>query len=438
MYPKQSDEHFSNEILVAYADGEVSWWRRRVIERHLLQCWRCRTRLAEFGRQVERVSGLMSTDAFPGPSRLAEARLKLVARQWRVEARLSAEALRQSAHGMPLPRAARIAACVVVVSSLGLGFWARFSGTRAPVASQLVPKVRRWTPEPVSKEAAPPVLKSRPAPRPMWREIPAARITRSSAALELDLMLALHYVEACSGEPVELTADQGGGFTVRGVVRDTARLEEIAAAVKAAGGPDVRLALRTMEETAADSHAQQLGVESVDEYRSEITPFERVAGKMPRQRVVEVANAAVGAAEAAMAQAWAIRRLEDRFPAERLALLDRPEREIYAAMATDHLRWLELELTRLRIVVRPALEPLVGAGRQPEDRDWMDDWFGAVQRGAGLTRHLFAGGAARTEDGRQAARDVLDIMCGLETGWKTLSARVAGRAATPAMQEAKR
>jgi hypothetical protein len=387
------------------------------------------------------VSGLLSEDTFPGPDRLAEARLQLAVRQRRVEARLLAETRQEAARRMPLPRAARIAASVVAVASLGLGFWARFSSTHVPAAVPTVPPARRWTPAPVSKEAAPPVRKSRPvsvAPRPIQTEIPPALITRSPAAQELDLMLALHYVEACSGEPVELTPDQGGGFIVRGVVRDTARLEEIAAAVKAAGGPNVRLELRTMEEAAAGIPAQQPGVESGDEYHSETTPFERMAGKLPRQRVAQVANAAVGAAEAAMAQAWAIRRLEERFPAERLSLLDGPEREIYAAMAADHLRWLELELARLRAVVRPALEPLVGAGRPPQDQGWMDDWFGAIERGAGLTRHLFADGALGAEGGRQAARDVLDLMCGLETGWKTLSARVAGRAATPAIQGAKR
>jgi hypothetical protein len=40
-------EHPSRELLLAWLDGEVGRWRRRMIARHLDRCWQCRTAAAE-------------------------------------------------------------------------------------------------------------------------------------------------------------------------------------------------------------------------------------------------------------------------------------------------------------------------------------------------------------------------------------------------------
>jgi hypothetical protein len=48
MKVRQSEtEHPNREMLLAWLDGEVGLWRRRMIARHLDRCWQCRTAAAE-------------------------------------------------------------------------------------------------------------------------------------------------------------------------------------------------------------------------------------------------------------------------------------------------------------------------------------------------------------------------------------------------------
>ncbi len=259
-------------------------------------------------------------------------------------------------------------------------------------------------------------------------ELPPVLKPRAAAALELDLLLALHAVDACSGEPVELAPDGEGGYMVSGAVRDAARREEIAAAIAASGVPRVRVILQSMDEAAAAAPPEgETNAVPVNEYRTGTTPFERLAGgALSREQAIALSNAAVGAAESVLAHAWAIRRLEERFPRERLALLDTGDREVYGAMLEDHLRRLGAALARLRGVTQPVLEPLAER-RQPQAVPaGMDDWFEAVRRGADLTRQLFAGRAAAGGDA-ELARENLEIVTRLETGWEALSARLAAK-----------
>ena len=52
-------EHFNDEVLLAYLDGEVSNTQMRIIRNHLRTCWKCRSTLAEVESQVEAVSRLL-------------------------------------------------------------------------------------------------------------------------------------------------------------------------------------------------------------------------------------------------------------------------------------------------------------------------------------------------------------------------------------------
>lgn len=68
--------HYSDEELLAYLDGEVSFPRRARLGGHLRTCWSCRARLSEVEQRIEAVTRLVHADQFPGADRIAEARAR--------------------------------------------------------------------------------------------------------------------------------------------------------------------------------------------------------------------------------------------------------------------------------------------------------------------------------------------------------------------------
>ncbi len=75
-----SRKHCSDESLIAYLDGELPFYRRFAVQRHLHVCWACRLRLGEIQRQVLEVAHAMHEDPFPDPQRIAEGWLAFLAR----------------------------------------------------------------------------------------------------------------------------------------------------------------------------------------------------------------------------------------------------------------------------------------------------------------------------------------------------------------------
>ncbi len=130
--------HCSDESLICHLDGELPFYRRRGVRLHLQKCWQCRLRLSEIESQVLEATRSMQQDAFPGPQRIAEARMKFLA---------SADAVAEEVFGarkrpkseIGLRRLAWAAACVAVI---GLFSWWRFAG-REPAASTAAEVVKR-------------------------------------------------------------------------------------------------------------------------------------------------------------------------------------------------------------------------------------------------------------------------------------------------------
>jgi anti-sigma-K factor RskA len=67
-------KHCSDERLIAHLDGELPFYRRARVQKHLAACWQCRLRLSEIERQVLETTRAMEEDPFPGPDRVAAAR----------------------------------------------------------------------------------------------------------------------------------------------------------------------------------------------------------------------------------------------------------------------------------------------------------------------------------------------------------------------------
>ena len=66
--------HCSDESLLAHLDGELPFYRRPGVDRHIEKCWQCRLRRAEMEQQIFEVTRAAGMDTFPGPERIARAR----------------------------------------------------------------------------------------------------------------------------------------------------------------------------------------------------------------------------------------------------------------------------------------------------------------------------------------------------------------------------
>ena len=76
--------HCSDETLICHLDGELPFYAKTPVRRHLERCWQCRLRLSEIESQVMAATRAMENDAFPGPQRIAEAQSRFLSRADRI------------------------------------------------------------------------------------------------------------------------------------------------------------------------------------------------------------------------------------------------------------------------------------------------------------------------------------------------------------------
>ncbi len=122
--------HCSDSDLVAYLDGELAWWRRFRVRRHLKVCWRCRSRAHDQQEQIFQLAARMEAWEYPGRFWHLDQRLKLGRNLRRFEA----------LHGVPPRRIDRrwlIAAGAMAALALATLLWTprqvRRSAPDAPV-----------------------------------------------------------------------------------------------------------------------------------------------------------------------------------------------------------------------------------------------------------------------------------------------------------------
>jgi anti-sigma factor RsiW len=78
--------HCSDETLICHLDGELPFYAKAPVHRHLERCWQCRLRLSEIEAQVLAATRAMKDDAFPGPQRMADARAQFLSQADRIAA----------------------------------------------------------------------------------------------------------------------------------------------------------------------------------------------------------------------------------------------------------------------------------------------------------------------------------------------------------------
>jgi len=315
------------------------------------------------------------------------------------------------------------------------------------------------------------------APLPRWpRAAPAATPTADELmTAEMEAQFALHRLQACRLDPIEVAQDPMGVVEVRGLVRTSERKEELQAALHTV--PLLRVKLQTMEEaaTAAASHgagqpfsdrqseAENAGPpiqEGTVEPRTEVevseSPIqdrlERYFSEPPRvafpgqrqEKIHELSNQAFSLSQAALSEAWALRRLAERYPSEKASLLRPASRWLLETMVRDHLTALRTQVAQSHMLLEPVVSALLGetdmkrsaAGSGAiEGPDFTSfralPWtaislqlFHTVESVDRLTLGLFLGVGLPSEQAEDAMRELLAGLSRLKGGFQGLEEEI--------------
>jgi hypothetical protein len=221
---------------------------------------------------------------------------------------------------------------------------------------------------------------------------PVLRLTPSSEDLEeteIAVEFALHRLNECLDGQVQVGRDSLGSVKVDGLVENDQRKQELTKALSII--PFTVIKIQTLEEAAAEGEpfATSPGTRSTPLLRPETaersneiqrnklwieSQLERYAQQFqladPRERdrrIVQISNEAIADADAALRQAWALRRLAQNFPPERVKHFRTSSRMLLATMVGDHTSLLEGDIDRLKALVDPVLSSFALSGIAPKN-----------------------------------------------------------------------
>jgi hypothetical protein len=288
------------------------------------------------------------------------------------------------------------------------------------------------------------------------------------AEAELRARVAIHAEKADLGEQIELDRDMPKpgqrSVVVRGIVSTPERKDEILAVLR--GIPHVDLRLQTVEE--AQSQQNQVTADSqiaqgvlAQEYpaagvnvaaaRHE-TPALVIAGRPAVEQQLEelfpnsedrakFINETVELVQDAMAQAWALRRLANRYTPDMVTELSSGAQQTLELLIRDHVSVLHQDVDGARNKVSPLLSPTpVTAVLSPTTHDAplpaaisAKDWrstviqvFSKTQRVHDNAAALLAGSGEASLDAQAAVRELQLALAELETQLPALYQQVSG------------
>jgi anti-sigma factor RsiW len=293
-------------------------------------------------------------------------------------------------------------------------------------------------------------------------------------ASEVEVLFALHRVRACIGRPISVTRVNSGRIEVKGVVDTEIRKAELLAGLK--GIPWVNVKIQTIEEsrfelpsqtenlndnkknTGASSDqdsnlktkSEKLVIQDLlEEYfsaarsggRSSPAQEER-DGTSIHQTVAALSHSAVAFSEAALEEAWALRRLAELTSWLKSVELRTSSRRLLELMVRDHLGALRREINQARTLVRPILfellahhdlssvgnEEVASSLPNSEDADWTvasAHLFAAVDRTVRLTRSLFADTRLPVESRDEIMKELLGAFDHLEEEFQNVEVKVS-------------
>jgi hypothetical protein len=239
---------------------------------------------------------------------------------------------------------------------------------------------------------------------------------------EVAALYALHQAQADLGEQIEVVVEDGRQVVVRGLVQTTERKKELARLLRriALVSPQlltveeaIRQAQRAANPPAANETALAMSENVVagGQAAAAVNPFQQKLiehsggrkGMSEEERrevnrqVTQFYNAVEADASAALAEAWALRRLQERFASTTGAELDAASRQRLEEMQNNHLARLRQRSSNLQARLRPLLIAITGdvpAVSQPIETTRQAQIlavFRAIEQASRLTDQLIAG-----------------------------------------------
>jgi hypothetical protein len=235
------------------------------------------------------------------------------------------------------------------------------------------------------------------------------------AALEIEAQFALHRVGACMGESIEVVR-QGDRVQVHGLVADARRRNELLAALSELEGTPLAVNLNTMEEAlSAAKPAYRPRTELVHAPPAELPLQEHLNRWFERDglRIARFASEVISAADTALAQAWAVRRLQERYGNYVSQPVRAQTRWLLESMLLEHEKAVSDAVRQTRSLLQPVLAQWL-PDITPE-LDTGGDSFGAIQRSNLLIHGLFAGADLPGQSPENAVRDLWQMLCSVHT-----------------------
>jgi hypothetical protein len=292
---------------------------------------------------------------------------------------------------------------------------------------------------------------------------------------ETQARYALHRMGACTGEPVQVSREPGGGVIVSGLVETSERKEELEAALRNIALVEVKI--QAAEEALEGSSA--LASPSAGSIQPEESPplhigrtqagktdnipiepqlrayFDRQGSNSPLsgqhsettsaetdEAITVLANQSVSLSEAALMEAWALRRLAEAYPRGRAEQLSPGGKLLLETMLTEHLAAFQLHVAQYGALMKPVLSSIAGDNtpRAAEDKTRELDvdgsgestWntailhlFATTLEVRGLTTYFFAG-ASCPETKASPIQQLVDDADRIEVDLHNSQERVAG------------
>ncbi|MEN6537138.1 MAG: hypothetical protein ABFD60_02195 [Bryobacteraceae bacterium] len=185
--------------------------------------------------------------------------------------------------------------------------------------------------------------------------------------LDIQVRYALHRIRACLGEPVEIIRDPSGRILVQGLVKNVERRRELLTTLGELGHPAVlSVDIKAMSEVSGHETEASDVSGSLTKVTAGRLPVEEQLKSYFRERlpaddgsvahhVTRFTNDAVSGADAALGEAWALRRLIERYPAEKCRQMDRSQQWLLEVMLRDHLTALRVRMSDAQKLVEPVL-----------------------------------------------------------------------------------
>lgn len=404
--------HPDPALLLAWAEGELPWWRAWTVRRHIRRCWTCKAAVHE----LESVICAL-------PAGLPELSPVEITRAW-WRFREASRHLDEAPVSTPVrlnPRWAFILAGTIALACVTT--WPLlFPPT--PVAPKATPGM---TIQPASKPIAAPTVRSAPPLDHPETEVPtrikeAGPIEADLLEAEIHAIAALHRSRFClnTGITIQRVAS---AIEITGIVQtadERDRITAILTQVAPEGLIHVRLTdATTLTETLLTTATPATTTSETAKGAPPIAAwFQRANPLRPRltdREIVTLMNAVVTGAEQVSSEAWAIRRLAERFPAARLRRASPGAEEQVLQIVDDHAIALADGLRRLRARLEPAAAP-PPSSQASLSPVWQDNAVALQTQVEAVVRQLLSAFTAAPKDRpRPSEEELTTLMQELES-----------------------